>query len=362
MTHAGMTQTGTTQTGTTHTGEPGRGRLAIDSGVASRLTGVPESARTVEDQGFDGCWAGETNHDPFLALTLAAEHTSRIELGTNIAVAFARNPMSVASLAWDLQDLSHGRFNLGLGTQIKPHIEKRFGMPWSEPAERMREFVDALQAIWSAWQDGTRLRFEGRFYTHKIMSPMFTPEPNPYPAPKVFLAAVGERVTEMCGEVADGLLTHPFTTRRFLDEVTSPMVQRGLDRSGRARAGFQLTSPVFVVTGETEQGFVEAAAATRRQIAFYGSTPAYRKVLELHGWGDLQTELHDLSLRGEWETMGELITDEILATFAVVAPVDEVADGLLDRCAGVIDRAVPALPTNLSAEAKSRIVADLRST
>lgn len=337
------------------------GGLKIDSGVASGLASVPDAARRMEQRGVDGCWVGETNHDPFLALTLAAEHTSRIELGTNVAVAFARNPMSVASLAWDLQDFSQGRFNLGLGTQIKPHIEKRFGMPWSEPTERMREFVSALRTIWDSWHAGTKLRFEGRFYTHKIMTPMFTPEPSPYPPPRIFLAAVGERMTEMCGEVADGLLTHPFTTRRFLEEVTTPTLERGIGACGRDRSEFELTSPVFVVTGETEEDFGEAAALTRRRIAFYGSTPAYRKVLEVHGWGGLQDELRELSLRGDWATMGELITDEVLSTFAVVAPVDGVAAALIQRCAGVVDRAIPALPNRLSGQARAQIVDDMRA-
>ncbi len=204
--------------------------LKVDGGVFTDLARVPELAGELEQQGYDACWTGEINHDPFLPLLLAAEHTSRLELGTSIAVAFARNPMTVANVGWDLQTYSQGRFILGLGTQIKPHIEKRFSMPWSHPVARMREFVLALQAIWSAWKDGTRLRFEGEFYTHKLMTPMFTPEPQPFAAPKIFIAAVGEAMTDMCGEVADGLLAHAFTTRRYLHEVTMPAVQ------ARARA------------------------------------------------------------------------------------------------------------------------------
>src|SRR5947209_2392598 len=169
--------------------------LKVDGGIFTDLADVPELAAELEQRGYDACWTGEINHDPFLPLLLAAEHTSRIDLGTNIAVAFARNPMTVANLGWDLQAYSQGRFILGLGTQIQPHIEKRFSMPWSHPARRMREFVSALHAIWATWQDGTKLRFEGEFYTHKIMTPMFTPEPHPYPMPKVFLAAVGEAMT-----------------------------------------------------------------------------------------------------------------------------------------------------------------------
>ena len=206
----------------------GSPRLKIDGGIPNRLgTGARGGRATWNEQGYDGGWTAETSHDPFLPLLLAAEHTSRLELGTNIAVAFARNPMIVANIGWDLQAYSKGRFILGLGTQIQPHIEKRFSMPWSHPARRMREFVSALHAIWSAWKDGTKLRFEGEFYTHKIMTPMFTPEPQPYPAPKVFLAAVGEAMTEMCGEVADGHLGHPMVSKRYLDEVTMPALRRG---------------------------------------------------------------------------------------------------------------------------------------
>src|ERR1700682_275053 len=192
-----------------------RGRLKVDGGVSGQLGSVPQAAIALERRGYDGCWTAEINHDPFLPLALAAEHTSKIELGTSIAVAFARNPMTVANIGWGLQASSRSRFILGLGSQIRAHIEKRFSMPWSHPVSRMREFILALRAIWSCWQDGTKLRFEGEFYTHKIMTPMFTPEPLAYPFPKVFVAAVGEAMTEMCGEVADGMLAHAFTTKRY---------------------------------------------------------------------------------------------------------------------------------------------------
>lgn len=320
-------------------------RLKIDGGIPNRLAGAAEAAAALEQQGYDGGWTAETSHDPFLPLLLAAEHTSRLELGTNIAVAFARNPMIVANVGWDLQAYSEGRFILGLGTQIQPHIEKRFSMPWSHPARRMREFVAALHAIWSAWKDGTKLRFEGDFYTHKIMTPMFTPEPQPHPAPKVFLAAVGETMTEMCGEVADGHLGHPMVSKRYLDEVTLPALRRGMQRSGRDGSDFEVSTEVMVATGDNDAELAAATAAIRKQIAFYGSTPAYRKVLDLHGWGELHTELHRLSLAGEWDTMGSLIDDEMLAAFAVVGPVDTVGAALKARCEGAIDRVLPIFPT-----------------
>jgi probable F420-dependent oxidoreductase len=334
--------------------------LKVDGGVSSQLARVPQAAAALERQGYDGCWTAEVNHDPFLPLVLAAEHTLRIELGTSIAVAFARNPMTVANNSWDLQAYSQGRFILGLGSQIQAHIEKRFSMPWSHPVRRMREFVLALRAIWSAWTEGTRLRFEGEFYTHKLMTPMFTPEPQPYGFPKVFVAAVGEAMTEMCGEVTDGMLAHAFTTKRYLDEVTKPALQRGLLRAGRNRREFQVACPVFVVTGDDDTELEAAAGGTRAQIAFYGSTPAYRKVLELHGWGHLHTELHKLSLQGEWDAMGELIDDEILDAFAVVAPVDKLAAALRSRCDGVVDRVMPTLPKTLPTDTVAAILKELR--
>ncbi|OBG58449.1 MULTISPECIES: LLM class F420-dependent oxidoreductase [unclassified Mycobacterium] len=320
-------------------------RLKVDGGIPNQLARAADAAVALERQGYDGGWTPETSHDPFLPLLLAAEHTKRLEIGTNIAVAFARNPMIVANIGWDLQAYSKGRFILGLGTQIQPHIEKRFSMPWSHPARRMREFVSALHAIWDAWRDGGKLRFEGEFYTHKIMTPMFTPEAQPYPTPKVFVAAVGEVMTEMCGEVADGHLGHPMVSKRYITEVTAPALLRGLQRAGRRRADVELSAEVLVATGESDAELQTATAAVRKQIAFYGSTPAYRKVLELHGWGDLHAELNRLSKQGEWDAMAKLIDDEMLATFAVVGQVDEVGAALRDRCEGVVDRVLPIFMT-----------------
>jgi probable F420-dependent oxidoreductase len=336
------------------------GGLKVDGAVSGQLANVTMAATTLERRGYDCCWTAEINHDPFLPLVLAAEHTTTIELGTSIAVAFARTPMTVANIGWDVQAYSNGRFILGLGSQIKSHIEKRFSMPWSRPVQRMREFVLALREIWSCWQDGTTLRFEGDFYTHKLMTPMFTPESQPYGFPKVFVAAVGEAMTEMCGEVADGMLAHAFTTKRYFQEVTTPALLRGMDRSGRKRSEFQLSAPIFVVTGEDENQLATGAAGTRKQIAFYGSTPAYRKVLELHGWGDLHTELHRLSLQGEWDAMGCLIDDEILDAFAVVAPLDEVASKIRDRCDGVIDRVLVGFPASVDENTVIAVLQDLR--
>jgi probable F420-dependent oxidoreductase len=312
--------------------------VKVDGGIPGELTKAASTAEKLETQGYDGGWTAETNHDPFLPLLLAAEHTRRLELGTGIAVAFARSPMTVANVGWDLQAYSGGRFSLGLGSQIKAHIEKRFSMPWSHPAPRMREFVLALRAIWDAWDKGTPLRFEGDFYTHKLMTPFFVPEAQPHGAPKVFLAAVGEGMTEVCGEVADGMLVHAFTTERYLREVTLPSLERGFARAGRARDAFELSCPVFVVTGSTEEQVNDAATRTREQIAFYASTPAYRPVLDLHGWGDLQPELNGLSKEGKWVEMGRLIDDEVLHTFAVVEEPGKVPARIIERYGDVLDR------------------------
>ncbi|GAB3028545.1 LLM class F420-dependent oxidoreductase [Mycobacterium bourgelatii] len=339
---------------------PPNAGIKVDGGIPLDLRRVPTVAAEVERRGYDGCWTGEINHDPFLPMLLAAEHTSKIELGTSIAVAFARSPMTVANLAWDLQSYSGGRFILGLGTQVRAHVEKRFSMPWSRPVARMREYVLALRAIWDCWQNGGRLSFEGDFYTHKLMTPMFTPEPLSGPLPKVFVAAVGAAMTRMCGEVADGVIAHAFTTRRYLDEVTLPALLDGVRHAGRERADVAVTCAVFVVTGRTDAELAAAAAATKKQIAFYASTPAYRNVLDLHGWADLHTELHRLSRQGEWDAMGALIDDEVLATFAVVAPLDQIADSLRTRCDGAVDRVLPALPGDLPASTVASILDELR--
>jgi len=335
-------------------------RMKIDGGIAMQLDKAAGVAQTLERRGYDGGWTGEISHDVFLPLLLAAEHTETLEIGTCIAVAFARNPMTIANVAWDLNAYSQGRFVLGLGSQIRAHIEKRFGMPWGKPVARMREFIAALDAIWSCWNDGTELRFEGEYYRHTLMTPMFVPEAQPYGTPRVFLAAVGEAMTELCGEVADGMHTHAFTTPRYIAEVSLPALQRGIEKAGRTRADVEVCCPAFVVTGTTEEEMAAAATAMRRQISFYGSTPAYKGVLDVHGWGDLQPELRTLSMRGEWEAMGGLITDDILETFAVVEPLDRVAAAVRARYEGVVDRIMMGLP-NATDEQAAQVLAELRA-
>ena len=312
--------------------------MKIDGGLGSNLATVPAEAEAAEAAGYDGVWTAETSRDPFFPLLLAAEHTNRIELGTGIALAFARSPMTLANIGWDLQAYSKGRFNLGLGSQIKAHIEKRFSMPWSHPAPRMREFILAMRAIWDSWQHGTPLEFRGEFYRHTLMTPFFNPGPGEYGPPAVYLAAVGEKMTEVAGEVADGLLVHAFTTEEYLREVTLPALARGLEKSGRSRSNIQVSYPAFVITGRDAAEISAADEFARRQIAFYGSTPAYRGVLDFHGWGELQPQLNALSKQGEWVKMGELIDDDVLRAFAIVCEPDEVAAAVKGRFDGLVDR------------------------
>jgi probable F420-dependent oxidoreductase len=312
--------------------------MKIDGGIGFDPGRMAEQAAKAEAEGYDGVWSAETSHDPFLPIAVAAGATERLEFGTGIAVAFARNPMNLAVLANDLQQLTRGRFMLGMGSQIKPHITKRFSMPWSHPAPRMRELILAIRAIWKTWETGGKLEFRGEFYTHTLMTPFFNPGPNPHGNPKILLAGVGEHMTEVAGEVGDGFLVHGFTTERYLREVSLPALERGAAKAGKTRAHLTVSYPGFVVTGTDDASTEAADQAVRQQIAFYGSTPAYRPVLELHGWGDLQPELNTLSKRGEWVKMGELISDQVLEAFAIVCPLDKVAAEVRRRFEGLVDR------------------------
>ena len=315
--------------------------MKVDGGIPLELRRAAAAATEVEAAGYSGAWTAETSHDPFLPLVLAAEHTQRLEIGTSIAVAFARNPMLLANIGWDLQAYSQGRFMLGLGSQIKPHITKRFSMEWSHPAPRMREMIMAIRAIWDTWENGTPLAFRGDFYTHTLMTPFFTPDRADlagFGTPKIFLAGVGELMTEVAGEVCDGFICHGFTTEKYLREVTLPALARGRAKAGRTMEGFEIVGPSFVVTGNTEEELTAAAAGTRQQIAFYGSTPAYKGVLDLHGWGGLHDEMNALSKRGQWVEMGNLVDDEVLNTFAVVGEPEQLAPELLRRYGDVIQR------------------------
>lgn len=312
--------------------------MKIDTGLGSSAGDADVAARRAEELGYDGAFGAEVAHDPFLPLAIAAKATTRLELGTGIAVAFARNPMTVAVTAHDLQMLSRGRFILGLGSQIKPHITKRFSMPWSSPAARMREFILATRAIWNTWDTGEKLAFRGEFYRHTLMTPMFDPGRNEHGVPPIYLAAVGPAMTSVAAEVADGLVAHAFTTPGYFRSVTYPIVERGLAAAGRDRSSFSITMPLFIVTGRDEAELALHSRPARQQIAFYGSTPAYRPVLEHHGWGELGDELNRLSKRGEWVAMGDAITHDVLQEFAIVAEPERIAPEIAARYGGLLDR------------------------
>ncbi len=312
--------------------------MKIDTGLGTTLSSVADRVVAAESAGLDCVWVAETTNDPFLSLTLAAEHSSSISLATGVAVAFARNPMSLAYTTNQLQEYSGGRVVLGMGSQVRRHIERRFSSTWSHPAARMREFVLALRAIWSSWNDGAGPGFEGEFYTHTLMTPVFAPRPHAFGPPRVFLAAVGPRMNEVAGEVADGVITHGICSARYLREVIVPALERGLATSGRERGAVQVTCPGFISVVEDASKTGKARDAMRRQVGYYASTPAYRPVLDLHGWGDLQRDLYACSKNGQWEDMARLVDDEVLDTLTIVCPPDRLAGEIRTRYGGLVDR------------------------
>ena len=300
--------------------------------------------KALEDAGFDGAYTWEGAHDPFLPLVSAAMSTKKIELLTSIAVAFARNPMNLANIAYDLNLLSKGRFILGLGSQIRPHITKRFSMPWSKPAARMEDMVNAIKSILNAWQTGSRLEHRGEFYTHTLMTPLFNPGPNPHGIPKIYVAAVGPLMTKAVARSADGLLAHPFSSPKYLKNITLPNINEGLQSSNRARSDFDLSIAIMTGIGANEESHKKAVRACRDQVAFYASTPNYKAVLEQHGYEDLSEELNRLSKAGQWKEMGDAIDDEVLNTFAVISEdPDELAKEIMRRYGDQGQRIAPIL-------------------
>lgn len=312
--------------------------MRVLAAVIGELGDIPDRTRQAEALGLSGIFTAEINNDPFLPALLAAEHSRNLEIMTSIAVAFARNPMTMANTAYDLQAYSAGRFTLGIGSQVSAHITRRLSMPWSHPAARMREFIGAMRAIWRCWLEGEKLSFEGEFYQHTLMTPMFTPAHHDYGPPQVKLAAVGPLMTQVAGELADGMIAHGFTTPAYLRDVTLPALQLGLDAAGRDRETFDVCCPMMVVTGGNEEEFERSRNAVRMQVAFYGSTPGYVGVLRHHGWEDLQPRLNALSRSGDWDKMGALISDEMLGEFALVCEHPEaVPEHLKSRCASLVD-------------------------
>ncbi len=332
--------------------------MKVDGGIGWDLSKAGAQARELEEMGYRGIQTAETAHDPFLPLAFAARETKEADLITGIAVAFSRTPMLLAQLGHDLNAVSEGRFVLGSGSQIRAHITKRFSMPWSSPAARMREFILALRAIWATWHEGKPLQFTGKFYQHTLMTPFFTPENNEHGAPRVFLAAVGPLMTEVAGEVADGIIVHAFTTEKYLRETTLPALERGFAKAGKKREDFEISYPCFVVTGRDERELAAARQATCRQIAFYGSTPAYKPVLESIGAGEMQAELNKMSKQGRWAEMGTLIDDDMMRQFAVVAEPERIASEFKVRFGDIVDRTSAAY-AQLPKDDRARIVQEL---
>jgi len=317
--------------------------MKIDSSLMFEPAKVGAMAASLEEAGYDGAYTFEGQSDPFISVAAAAMSTQKMELMTSIAVAFARNPMNLAYLGNDLQNLSGGRFILGLGAQVKAHIERRFGMPWGKPASRMREMVTAIRTIWDCWQTGEKLCFEGEFYQHTLMSPIFSPPPNTHGMPKIFIAGVGPRMTAVAAEVGDGYFLHPFNTQKSLNDLSLTAIDRGLTKANKNRADYCVSAQVVCATGLDEESTQAAVASARNQIAFYASTPAYLPVLECHGWEGLQAEANTLIRAGNWTDLATLIDDDILNTFAVVGTPREVAAQIATRFSGRVERISPVI-------------------
>lgn len=334
--------------------------IKVHSILNAGLAGAAEFGRRAEALGFDGLWATETASDPFLPLLLAADATERLTVGTAIAVAFPRSPLHLAHTARDIHHHSKGRFILGLGSQVRAHIERRYSASYDPAVPRMREIVLAVRAIWASWQDGTPLDFRGEFYRHTLMTPFFAPAVSEYGVPPIYLAAVGPKMTETAGEVADGIFVHGLTTEKYLREVALPAIDRGLSKAGRQRSEITVCRPLFLVTGATDQERAAAETWVRDKLAFYASTPTYRPILELHGWGDLQPDLATLAKRGSWSAMSELIDEEMLSTFAIVGDMADLPQLINDRYDGLVDRISFTAPITTRPDEWGALLADLR--
>jgi probable F420-dependent oxidoreductase len=302
------------------------------------LNAAGDIARKVEQYGFSGLWTAETSHNPFLPLTHATAATERISLGTGIAVAFPRSPMVVANVAWDLAEQSKGRFILGLGTQVKPHITKRFSTEWSAPVPRLREYIESLRAIWNTWQNAEPLRYTGEHYRFTLMTPFFSPDPMPYADIPIYIAGVNEGLCRLAGELCQGFHVHPFHTVRYLKELVIPNIQAGAEKASRSRADVKLTCSIFVVTGNNDEEMRNNAIMAKSQIAFYASTPSYATVMEMHGWQDLAARLNTMSRENRWAEMWQEISDDMLDQIAVVALADELPYKVKERYTGLLDR------------------------
>lgn len=303
---------------------------------------IPEIASAADRMGFDGLWVTETTHDPFLSAVLVGEHSKRLEFGSAVAIAFARSPATLAYKAWDLAALSEGRFILGLGTQVKAHITRRFGMTWPDSVTgKLREQIQVIRAFWDTWQTGHPLNFHGKYYKLNLMSPFFNPGPIDTPTIPIYIAGVNTGLASLAGELADGFLVHPLHTKIYLEEVLLPAIESGTQLGDRSLGDVKVSASLFVATTDDERNFV------RSQIAFYASTPSYRAVMALHGWEDIGEKLSKLASSGNWAEMPKLISDPMLETFAVVADERDLMDRIVERYRDLVDRVnlyIPFVP------------------
>ncbi|MBM4262062.1 MAG: TIGR03617 family F420-dependent LLM class oxidoreductase [Deltaproteobacteria bacterium] len=306
--------------------------------LAHDLGQMPALARFADELGFDGIWTFETSHEPYLPLVLAAEHSKSLSIGTSIAVAFPRSPTITAQIAWDLAAYSRGRFILGLGTQVKGHNERRFGVKWERPVEKMRDYILALRAVWDCWQNRARLNYQGEFYKLTLMTPFFSPAPHDYSQIPIFIAGVNKRMCQLAGELCQGFHVHPLHTTRYLQEIILPNIEVGLAKNQRPRSSIELSSSIFVIPTDDPQQAVKCEADVRQQISFYASTPPYRPVFAVEGWGEVADQLKALAASGKWNEMPALIADEMLERFALRGAWAELPVLMQKKYTGLLDR------------------------
>ena len=328
--------------------------MKVETGVSLELDKSAADAKRAEELGYDGVVTPETGRDPFFPLVIAGEHTSKITLGTAVAICFPRSPMVTAQMAWDLQKFTHGRFLLGIGTQVKAHNVRRYGTPWdSPPMPRLREYIQMMRAIWDCWQHGTKPDFRGEHYQFTLMSPFFNPGPIEHPHIPIYISAVNVYNARLAGEMCDGLRLHGFNTPKYLHEVIMPAVEAGAKKAARSVKDIDISGLGFLITGKNSAELTQNAAPVRRQISFYASTPSYKPVLEVHGWGDVGDRLLGMSRRGEWAAMSELITDDMLEEFCTIGTYDELVPKVLKHYGGVTTRAAFGIPARTPEEVET---------
>ena len=337
--------------------------MSVSAGVGADMHEIPGHVRRLEALGYDFVGVGETSHNPFLPLVLVAEHTQHMRFGPSVAIAFPRVPHITANIAWDLQKYSGGRFVLGLGTQVKGHNERRFSVPWAPPGPRLRDYIGCMRAIWDSWQNGTKPDYEGEYYQYKLTSPMFNPGPIEHPDIPIVISAVNPFNARLAAEVCDGISLHGFSTFKYIREVLIPAVHEGARRAHKNPADIQIRGGGFVVTARTEAELAQARERTRRQISFYASTRSYSRVMATHGWDDEAAQLHRLSVEGKWNEMVDVITDDMMEEFCVIATWDGLASAMRAKYAGINSQVgFAADPRNPDEEAQIReIVASLKT-